>query len=168
VGLCVIIIRSVKKDEQIEQVATMADAIWHECFSSILSEEQINYMLEKFQSYAAITEQIETGYQYFLVILDMETIGYFGICKQQDGSMFLSKLYLQAEHRGKGHTSQVFQFIREKALQRRSNRIWLTVNKQNQQAIAVYEHLGMQRVREQATDIGEGFVMDDYVYEMMI
>ena len=32
----------------------------------------------------------------------------------------------------------------------------------------LYEHLGFRKVREQVTDIGNGFVMDDYVFEYSI
>ena len=43
--------------------------------------------------------------------------------------------------------------------------IYLTVNKQNLSSIAVYEKLGFVRARELVTEIGNGFVMDDYVME---
>ena len=32
----------------------------------------------------------------------------------------------------------------------------------------VYEAFGMKAIREQVTDIGNGFVMDDYVYSIDI
>lgn len=163
-----LIIRSVKTEEQIQQLAEMASQIWNEYFTEIISKEQITYMVEKFQSASAITEQIQDGYQYYFIINDMEIIGYFGICKQENNTMFLSKLYLIKEQRGKGHASQAFRFIKEKALEQRCSSIWLTVNRHNQQAIAVYEHLGMQRIQEKATDIGNGFVMDDFVYSFSL
>ena len=164
VGLYVLIIRSVKTAEQIQELADLANKIWNEYFVKILSKEQIAYMVEQFQSNAALTKQIEEGYQYYFVIDDTEVIGYFGICKKPDDTMFLSKFYLSGEHRGKGYASQMFQFIKEKALEQRCSNIWLTVNRYNQQAIVVYEHFGMQCVQKQVTDIGNGFVMDDFVY----
>lgn len=167
-GFDVLIIRSVKKEEQIQQLAELANQIWNEYFVEILSKEQITYMVEKFQSVSAITEQIREGYCYYFIINDMELIGYFGICKQKDDTMFLSKLYLTKEQRGRGYASQVFQFIREKALEQGCNSIWLTVNRHNQRAIAVYEHLGMQQIQEQVIDIGNGFVMDDFVYRLSL
>lgn len=167
-GFNVLIIRSVKKEEQIQQLAELASQIWNEYFVEVLSKEQITYMVEKFQSVSAITEQIQEGYHYYFIINDMELIGYFGICKQKDGTMFLSKLYLTKEQRGRGYASQAFQFIREKALDQGCSSIWLTVNRHNQQAIAVYEHLGMQRIQEQVIDIGNGFVMDDFIYRFSL
>jgi hypothetical protein len=44
-------------------------------------------------------------------------------------------------------------------------KIWLTCNRHNTKTIAVYEHLGFQKVNEEVTDIGNGFVMDDYIFE---
>ena len=97
-----IIIRSVKTAEQIQQLADLANKIWNEYFVKILSKEQIAYMVEQFQSNTALTKQIEEGYQYYFVIDDTEVVGYFGICKKPDDTMFLSKFYLSGEHRGKG------------------------------------------------------------------
>ena len=39
----------------------------------------------------------------------------------------------------------------------------LTVNKNNSKAIAFYEAMGLEKMSELRTDIGEGFVMDEYV-----
>jgi ribosomal protein S18 acetylase RimI-like enzyme len=46
--------------------------------------------------------------------------------------------------------------------------IWLTVNRYNDATIAVYEKKGFRTVRTQVADIGNGFVMDDYIMEKEI
>ena len=56
----------VTNEELILNVATMAEEIWHEYFPALISEEQIDYMLEKFLSFDSIFEQIQNGYEYFL------------------------------------------------------------------------------------------------------
>lgn len=50
------------------------------------------------------------------------------------------------------------------AVSSRLARIYLTVNKHNKRAIAAYERFGFARTEEAASDIGGGFVMDDYIY----
>ena len=55
----------VTNEELVLNVATMAEEIWHEYFPSLISEEQIDYMLEKFLSFDALLEQIQNGYEYF-------------------------------------------------------------------------------------------------------
>ena len=48
------------------------------------------------------------------------------------------------------------------------DKIWLTCNKNNTKTLDIYKHLGFEIVREEVTDIGEGYVMDDYVLEYKI
>ena len=61
-------ITKVKYYPELAEVAELADKIWHEFFVSILSGGQIDYMVEKFQSLNAMTEQIENQrYSYFAV-----------------------------------------------------------------------------------------------------
>jgi ribosomal protein S18 acetylase RimI-like enzyme len=45
--------------------------------------------------------------------------------------------------------------------------IVLNVNKNNN-AILAYEHLGFKKIQEERKEIGNGFIMDDYVYEYKI
>jgi ribosomal protein S18 acetylase RimI-like enzyme len=155
----------VKNDTDIGELAVLADGIWHEfCPTIQLSAEQIDYMVEKFQSFGAIKSQIESeGYRYFLVKLDGKAVGYYGVCKKEDGSLFLSKLYLEKSVRRKGLASLMFKQIKRIARQEGCEKIWLTVNRHNDHAIAVYKKFGMRIIREECTDIGSGFVMDDFV-----
>jgi ribosomal protein S18 acetylase RimI-like enzyme len=44
----------------------------------------------------------------------------------------------------------------------------IRVNKNNQGAITFYEKVGFVRKDEITTDIGNGYVMDDFVYEKKI
>lgn len=82
--------------------------------------------------------------------------------------VFLSKLYIAKEARGKGLASKAFAFLTELASSNKKQAIWLTVNRYNSGSIAVYEKKGFVKVREQVLDIGNGYVMDDYVMEMAI
>ncbi len=81
----------------IEKFACLTSKIWHEYWTCILSDEQIDYMVEKFQSGKAIFEQIQNeNYLYFYIIDDNQTAGYTGISKKPD-YLFLSKLYMKKE-----------------------------------------------------------------------
>lgn len=158
----------IESAEQVKSLAAIADEIWHEWFPSILSAEQIDYMVEKFQSEKAMTEQMKNdGYEYYYIHRNGEHIGYTAI-KNDGERLFLSKLYLKKEFRGKGYASAAFKLLREIASERSLGAIWLTVNKYNASSIAVYEKLGFKRIGEGVTDIGNGFVMDDYFYQFDI
>ena len=154
--------------EQVPALATLANTIWHECFTTILSQEQIDYMVARFQSESAMSQQInELGYRYFFLQEGNEAVGYMGI-QTTEGKLFLSKLYLKKAYRGKGYASQAFHFLESLCKKEQLSSIWLTVNRHNNQAIEVYQHRGFQLIRAQVTDIGQGFVMDDFVLEKPI
>lgn len=158
--------------EQLLELSEIANEVWHQHFATILSPEQIDYMVEHFQSYAAMQRQMEEGYEYFF-FHEPNTEGhhgnhgYFGI-HVEDGALFLSKLYLLQPYRGRGLSSRALDYLISIAQNRGCNKIWLTVNRFNDHTIEVYRHWGFETVREQCADIGSGFVMDDYVMELQV
>lgn len=152
---------------QVKKMSGLADRIWHQHFSSILSLDQIDYMVEKFQSVKAVADQLANqNYQYFMLKLDGNLIGFTGIVEQpEEKKLFLSKLYLEKSFRGKGYASRAFEFLEALCRKKGLTAIWLTVNRYNSDTIAVYEKKGFVTVRTQVADIGNGYVMDDYIME---
>lgn len=154
-------------DVQIEVTAALADVIWHEFFPSVLSTEQIDYMVEKFQSARAMKEQISSeGYRYYLLFGGGERVGYIAVRPDSDGRLFLSKLYIKKEHRGKGYATEVFEFLKGYCRENGLSSVWLTVNRHNDGAVSVYEKRGFKKIGEGVTDIGNGFVMDDFYFQL--
>ncbi len=150
------------KAEDIKELAALASKIWHEYWPVILSSEQINYMVEKFQSERAIKNQIENeNYTYYFINENGENIGYFGISDKKD-YIFLSKLYIYGSNRHKGIGTKAFEKIKELA---EGKKITLTVNKYNLNTINAYKKWGFKILDSVVTDIGNNFVMDDYIME---
>lgn len=152
-------------DPEISAVAQLAEEIWTEHFPPIIGAAQTAYMIEMFQSAEAVRRQItEDGYQYYLLQLDSDQIGYTAIHSEPENhAMFLSKIYIRKNFRGRGFSRSTIEFIASLARERGLTMIYLTVNKNNLSSLAVYEKLGFVRARELVTGIGHGFVMDDYV-----
>ena len=50
------------------QISDLAQRIWSEAFRPFLPEEQINYMLRKFQSWIAIQSQFSAGVSYRFIL----------------------------------------------------------------------------------------------------
>lgn len=151
----------VKDSDLIKTVAKLAAEIWTEHYTPIIGKDQVEYMLEKFQSQAAITEQINQGCQYFLIKDNRDFAGYFAIQPKQD-ELFLSKFYVKPSCQGRGLGRKSLNFIEEIALEKGFTKITLTVNKHNTKSIKIYEKLGFKNAGPLTTDIGNGFVMDDY------
>ena len=146
-------------------VVSLAQIIWNEWFPSIISQEQVNYMVEKFQSMPAIDEAItEKGYEYFLMILGDTPIGYMGVAPD-DGALLLSKLYLMKPFRGQRRSNLFFDKAEEVAKEKGFTKVRLFVNRHNYNSIRVYLRKGYRIVDEVKTDIGEGFICDDFLME---
>lgn len=154
--------------ERIKELAELASGIWHEYWPCLLSPEQIDYMVEKFQSEKAIIEQIKNeNYAYFFIIKNGINCGYFGISRKED-YLFLSKLYLKKEYRHQGIGRAAFEKVIEIAKDFGYSSIKLTVNKNNKKTIDTYLKYRLAIVDKAVTDIGNGFVMDDYIMEYSI
>lgn len=153
------------KPNDIKELAKLASEIWHEYFPYLISDEQINYMLNKFQSKNAIINQINNeNYTYFYMIFDDKKAGYIGVSRKKD-YLFLSKIYITKECRHMGLGTKAFEFIKDFAKNNNYESIRLTVNKNNKSAINVYNKWGFKTIDSVVVDIGNGFVMDDYIME---
>ncbi|REK75596.1 GNAT family N-acetyltransferase [Paenibacillus paeoniae] len=158
----------IETDQQFKEVADMASEIWNEYYLSLISQEQIDYMLDKFQSVAAIADQIiHQGYQYYFVTANEENVGYIAVQLQQD-KLFLSKFYMLKQHRGKGYANHAMDYIIGLGKEHGLKSLCLTVNKGNEGSVAVYKKKGFIIAREEIASIGQGYVMDDFIMEKAI
>lgn len=153
---------------QIEATAQLASTVWREHYTPIIGPEQVEYMLEKFQSIQAISNQIDNNeLVYYLIYNDQHPAGYFAIQIRPE-EIFLSKLYVAREARKLGLASKAIDFIKGVAASNCLQRISLTINKNNKDSLTAYERLGFINEKAIVTDIGNGFYMDDYVLALKI
>ncbi|HXX56892.1 MAG TPA: GNAT family N-acetyltransferase [Thermodesulfovibrionales bacterium] len=157
----------VSTEIQIAIIESLAKEIWTEHYIPIIGEEQVDYMLDRFQTRQAISEQIASGFLYFLIEGDDQFIGYLSVQPQHD-ALFLSKLYVRTCERGKGHGRKAILFIEKLAREKGLGRVLLTVNKNNRRAINAYERTGFKNLGSVVQDIGGGFIMDDYKMEKIV
>jgi len=150
------------KQTDIAAVVKIAKPIWHQHYDPIIGKQQVDYMLEKFQSTQAIQEQIAEGYRYYQVLEEKRTVGYFAVQVQDQTDLFIGKFYLCELVRGKGLGRAMLNFIEQFATQQNCAHLKLTVNKCNP-AYQAYLKLGFKNDGAIKFDIGNGYVMDDYL-----
>ena len=75
---------------------------------------------------------------------------------------------ISKKYRGKGYSRQVLEQHKKYAAEHGFRAIWLTVNRGNDIAIRAYEGLGFDRIGSGVADIGGGYVMDDYYFEIKV
>ena len=150
---------------QIETVARLAQEIWHEHYDSIIGKDQAQYMIDRIQSHEAVSDQIFHNHYVYCLMKSLGGYnGYFAY-RLEPESLFLSKLYIARRFRGRGHAGTVLAHLEKVCRDNGLHRIWLTVNRGNENSIRIYERLGFVKTGTQVADIGGGFVMDDFLME---
>ena len=153
--------------ESAGEIESLARAIWTGFYTPLIGAVQVAYMLEKFQSKAAILSQLKEGILYFLIReREGKNIGYLALVPKA-GELFLSKFYMMEENRGKGCGRQALEWMRGFAREKGFPKISLLVNKRNP-SVRIYQKIGFQITASPVTDIGGGFVMDDYRMEWLL
>lgn len=155
--------QEVKTEEEVKQLHPLIEEIWGEVFTPIIGGEQVDYMLHTYQSEANIQQEIAEGAKYYLLLEEDIPVGYTAYELQED-ALYISKIYLKSDLRGKGYSSDIFAWFEEIAKEKGLSRLYLRVNKENTRAIQVYEHKGFEITEKKVSDIGHGFVMDDYIF----
>lgn len=159
------IIRAVSEND-LRAVSSVAESVWMESYAGVVPDDQICYMLRKYQTYEALREQVDKGYIYDAIFVNGRIQGFVGYTDLPDKErVFLSKLYILKEARGQNYSDMLFSCVEDYVRSLGKKTIQLTVNRDNANAIAVYKHRGFRIVAEMDKDIGCGFIMNDYVME---
>ena len=160
-------IRKVLEDDDILIVAKLANTIWNSHYTPIIGQKQVDYMVNKFQSFDAIKSQIKNGYCYYLISNSKNAIGYLCLLPDPDSNkIMISKIYVDKSENGNGYGTQLINLTKTIAKEKNINTIWLTVNKHNTNSINWYQKLGFNITKKIIMDIGEGYFMDDFVMEL--
>ena len=153
--------------EDVAEIVRMARGIWREHFPGIITHEQIEYMLSKMYSEAAVAEEYERGLvEYCFIVHEGVRVGFcsFGP-SEHTGVMTLHKLYVQSRWQRHGFGKGALCCIEALCRKRGFSAITLAVNKKNSNAIQAYTSRGFTIEDSVTVDIGQGFVMDDYIME---
>ncbi len=146
--------------ENIPLIQDLARRSWENAYADILSAEQMEYMLSEMYSEAEIASHFQNPDYHYYLIFDENNGSYEGFIK-------LHRIYLTPESKGKGFGKEALQFINGQVSENGNSRIILNVNKHNV-ARKFYESQGYRVYDEGVFDIGNGFVMDDFLMEFLI
>lgn len=149
----------------INLTSRFASEVFIDYYSSLIGETQATYMAKLFLSENAIEKLINDGAIFKLVIENDELVG-FTEYKLEKERVFLSKLYVRKDKRHKGIGKLMLDDCKSYALSNNVHKIYLTVNKGNTPSINIYNHLGFKQIDAVINDIGNNYVMDDYIMEL--
>lgn len=156
---------------ELPMVQKLAHRIWPQCYPGIITEKQIDYMLTIWYEPGAMAREMRIRHVWYALIEAVAhgPVGYVSFEHYPNTDIcFINKLYLLAEMHGRGLGAAALDWTAARALEMGCRRLQLRVNKANAIAIRAYQRAGFVFVEDICTDIGSGFVMDDYRMEKVL
>lgn len=139
---------------------------WYDTYTTILSPEQLEYMLKEMYSLEAFTEQIAVKGHHFLLLSENDR--YLGFASYElnytSGTTKLHKLYVLPETQGKGAGRLLITTIESLAKKNGNDKVSLNVNRYND-AVKFYIKNGFEKAGEEDINIGNGYLMEDFIME---
>jgi diamine N-acetyltransferase len=146
-------------------VQELAHRIWYRHYPGIISVEQIEYMLERGYATPALANFLDApGSGLVLARVDDVPVGFAAWYRPSEpATTKLDKLYVLQEYHGQGVGRCLIGHVEAAARADAASTLILNVNRHNAASIAAYHSFGFATRGEVVVDIGNGFVMDDYI-----
>ena len=156
-------------EKDIQTIQNLAKESWNSAYANILEQKQLDYMLDLMYSQETLKTHFENpNYQYYLIQEDEVFLGFIGFeFHKEPETTKLHRIYFLKEAQGKGLGKKALEFVKSETEKSGDKRLTLTVNKSNK-AKNFYESQGFRVYDEAVFDIGNGYVMDDYLMEFII
>ena len=151
-------------------IREIANEVWPIAYGTILSETQLDFMMEMMYSIDSLQLQANSkNHQFILAKENGVTLGFasFELSFGETKKTKIHKIYILSIHQGKGIGKKLIDYIETEAKNHHQEALLLNVNKYNI-AQGFYIKLGFSIDCEKVIDIGNGYVMDDYVMEKEI
>jgi ribosomal protein S18 acetylase RimI-like enzyme len=154
---------------EIEIIQSLIQRIWKPTYRDILTEEQMDYMMARMYDPLTLSNQMDEGHTFLLLLEDDSPVGFAGF--QMDypeaGTCKLHKIYLLPETQGKGLGKLLLHEVVARAEENGQTALQLNVNRHNK-AFEFYKSYGFTIKTEEDIDIGSGYFMNDYVMELAL
>jgi GNAT superfamily N-acetyltransferase len=160
---------TVAAESQLGIIQNLAKVIWPEAYGAILPQEQLDYMMNMMYSDNSLSNQLRNKNVFLLARIDEDFIGFASYELNYDESNYtkIHKLYVLPEIQGKGVGKELINYIQEIANKNSNSALILNVNKYNK-AKDFYLHNQYEIADSVVVEIGNGYVMDDFIMKKNI
>ena len=154
-------------------IRSISERTWPSTYGHIISQEQIDFMLDWMYSDESLEKQMDSGCVFYIASIKKENeqwddVGFCSVGPEETESSKshkLNKLYVLPAAQGTGTGKALLVKAIEFAKAAGSSSIFLQVNKHNN-AYSFYLKQGFIKEAEFKFEIGNGFYMDDYVMRL--
>jgi len=147
-----------------ETIRHLAADTWWPTYGPILEKEQVEFMLDEIYSSKKIADQLATGEQTFLLLLEADEPVAFAAYspRDEDAQIYkLHKLYCLPKTQGKGYGKILINAVIDEVKKAGKHTLELNVNRHNK-ALTFYQKMGFEVVYEEDIPIGK-YWMNDFV-----
>jgi GNAT superfamily N-acetyltransferase len=148
-------------------IREIAQITWPIAYGAIISKAQLDYMLEKFYSDAALYDNFSTKNHRFLLVKENSICLGFASYEHHylgENKTRLHKIYMLPDSQRKGAGKLLLAEVEKLALENNDYIISLNVNRFNS-ALHFYQKLGFEKVGEEDIELDFGYLMEDYILE---
>ncbi|MCL2346019.1 MAG: GNAT family N-acetyltransferase [Desulfobulbus sp.] len=146
-------------------IAALAREIWQTAYLDIITQAQIDFMLGQRYGHEQLRADLENPDKWLDQCFAGERRVGFAGSEIYRGEFKLDKLYIHPDVQRRGVGGQLIAHVAARAQKLGYPGVILAVNKHNEKAIAAYRKHGFTVREAIVSDIGDGFVMDDYIME---
>lgn len=156
-----LVYKEITHDFDISALSNLANKIWNIHYPPIIGREQVDYMLKKMYSIESLRDQIvKEDHKFIGAYINGEMLAFISYNETSKDNYFIHKLYVDTGSHGKGVGKALYEYVfKDKNIKT----IRLTVNRHNVKAINFYFKIGFIIEKTIEIEIGEGFVMNDFV-----
>jgi diamine N-acetyltransferase len=152
-------------EEDISLIRELCMDVWPATYSSILTPEQINYMLEWMYSPSSLKEQLNKGAIFWILYHGEVPMGYSSFEEIGVNHYKLHKLYVLPNYHGQGAGGYLLSSIIQHIKDLGAHSLELQVNRFNK-AVGFYKQLGFYIREEGDFHIGNGYYMNDFIMQI--
>jgi diamine N-acetyltransferase len=148
------------REEEIPEITQLATLVWNQYYPAIISRSQIDYMLDLMYSHKSLLEQFNKKHDFYFIVSDAKRVGFISVNREENDNWFINKFYIDQQRAAKGLGTRALQMLISLI---KARQLTLTVNRQNIKSINFYFKNGFTIQKIADFDIGNGYVMNDFV-----
>jgi diamine N-acetyltransferase len=144
----------------------LAEKIWPSAYGTILSKEQLSYMLNWMYSIETLEKSFDKGNEFYCAFDKGLPLGFLELefLSENPNTVKLQKIYVLPSEQKNGLGTKLLQFGIIHSKNKGANKIILQVNRANK-AVQFYLKNNFCIISEEDFPIGNDYYMNDYVME---
>ena len=157
-------------DVDVKTIAALARVVWQNAYPGIITQAQIDFMLEQRYNVPRLLEELSLPNLWWdKATVDGEIAAFSSsLLTETPKEMKLDKVYVDPARQRLGLGGRLIAHVAQRALVQGCDTLILAVNKRNERAISAYRKHGFVVREAVRVDIGNDFVMDDFIMALSL